>query len=410
MQHFQSQNQLNYRARKASEFLIIPAFFFLPIQAAPVNSLLVLAIFFWLFTGNLKQQLVEAWQHPLTKAFLFFAFSAWISLLWTENIDLGLWFAKKYITYLVFPIVLLLIRPDFLRYYLGAFFAGIALSELLSYGLWLDIIELERANPDHTAFIGHILYSPIVAFATYIMLSRLVLFWKEQPIWQKITLMFFSSTIIVNLFFTHGRTGMVALIFLLFTLLLLKFPNHKVKAILGSFFISATLLTTTYFSLNDFKQRVDVAYHDIEQLINHQNAVTSVGNRLVNWVYSAQMIQQNPILGVGLGDYGEEFSLIAKQQNFQTVESSINPHNQYLFSWTTSGIIGIISLFTLFWVMIQLTYKTQTNKEIHVIRWGLIVLFAVICLAESYLWRSNTGLLLLLFSALLFPIPRPPDT
>jgi O-antigen ligase len=36
------------------------------------------------------------------------------------------------------------------------------------------------------------------------------------------------------------------------------------------------------------------------------------------------------------------------------------------------------------------------------VRVALPLLFAVICLAESYLWRSNTGLMFVAFSSILY--------
>lgn len=394
---------------KVAHFLLIPAFFFLPIQAAPVNSLLVLAMILWLFTGNLLQQLQQAWQHPLSKAFLFFAFAALISLLWTEDINQGLNFSEKYIPYIVFPILVLLIRPDFTKYYLGAFFAGIALSELLSYAMWLGITDMGKAPDDpnlwdHTAFIGHVLYSPIVAFAAYIMLSRLVLGWEFLKTWQRASLVLFSTTIIVNLFFTHGRTGMVALLGLLFVLFFLRFPKAKFKAIFLSLILATAIPSIAYHTLDDFKQRVDVGREDFRHLFENQNAETSLGHRVMNWHSSLKMIEQQPVFGVGIGDYAQEYEQIMQQKGIQYWASD-NPHNQYLFSAATSGILGTLSLagifLTLAWLIYR-DYRARPDDELNPLKVGFLVLFMIICLAESYLWRSNTTLVFVLFSALFF--------
>ncbi|MBO1927648.1 O-antigen ligase family protein [Thiomicrorhabdus sp. 6S2-11] len=404
-----SQSKLRRISKTTAELLIIPAFFFLPIQAAPVNTLLVLAMLFWTLSGNLSQQLTQALKHPLSKAFVFFAFTAFISLIWTDNLEQGLHFSEKYLPYLFFPVILLLINTKFQTHYLAAFFLGIALSEILSYSMWLGITDMGKApnDPnlwDHTAFIGHVLYSPIVAFAAYMMLSRLILGWKELKTWQRISLVLFSTTIIINLFFTHGRTGMVALLGLLFVVFLLRFPKAKFKAITLSLALTTVIPLIAYSTLDDFKQRVDIGKDDITHLFENNNAETSLGHRLISWYASIEIIKENPVLGVGIGDFAKEYEKIMSTQNVKYWSTS-NPHNQYLFTFTTSGIIGLLSLVGIYLTIGYLTYqdyKTTPKNELNPIKVGLLILFLIIPLAESYLWRSNTSLLLILFSAFLF--------
>ncbi|BBP46618.1 O-antigen biosynthesis protein [Thiosulfatimonas sediminis] len=395
--------------QRTAEFLMIPAFFFLPIQAAPVNTLIVLAVLFLLLSKNIKSRLVLAWTHPLSKAFLFFFLTAAVSIFWTENLAQGIYLLGKYIPYVIFPFILLIINPNLQKYYISAFFIGITISEILSYSMWLGITDMGKTQDDpnlwdHTPFIGHVLYSPIVAFAAFIMLTRLTFDWRTLKTWQRTVLFLFSITIITNLFFTHGRTGMIALLCLVFVLFIIKFPTNKVKAIFISSTIIIAIPTLAYYMINDFKIRVDVGKNDFVKLIEEQDAETSLGHRIINWHASIQMIEQQPILGVGIGDYAEEYEKIMHNQEIKYWPSE-NPHNQYLFSAATSGILGIISLLGIFitkaWLIYR-DYQSQTNNPSNPLKIGLLVLFLIICLAESYLWRSNTTLLLILFSALFY--------
>jgi len=389
---------------KTSGILLIPAFFFIPISVAPAYFFILFALVSLWIQPNLKDHLINSFKHPLTLAFYLFAGIALLSLLWTDDTQQGMWFAQRYIIYLFFPLILLAIDRKLFSLYLSAFLAGIGLTELLSYGLWLDVWEWERHSAnnspedDHLPFIGHILYSPIAAFATFLMLNRLIEKWHNTSKMHRAILIFFSLSIMLNLFFTHGRIGMVALMALITLLIGIKLYHRKLKALAISALIVCAIPITAYYTLNDFQKRIDIGYNDIVQLIEHNNANSSIGHRLVNWWASIHIVQEHPVLGVGLGDFKTHYIDFMEQQNIIFVPSA-NPHNQYLFSATTSGALGLISLLTIFFLWLKMTYQ---NREHLTIKLGLITLMAVISLGESYFWRSNTALLLILFSALLF--------
>ena len=399
--HCTNRNQL-------AALTLVPAFFFIPISAAPAYLSIFIATLLALTTAKSRAQLSSSFKHPLSLAFYAFAGSALLSLLWTENLEQGYEFAERYLIYLFFPLILITIQKQYFHLYLGAFLAGVGLTEFLSYGLWLDLWDWDRGyannaiNDDHLPFAGHILYSPIAAFAAFIMLNRLFEQWSNTNWPLRLLLMFFISTIVMNLFFTHGRTGMVAFLALVTFLIITRLYHYKLKALLAATMVSIMLPISAYYTLDDFQKRVDIGYQDIIELTENKNAISSIGNRVMNWWGGLQMFSQYPLAGVGLGDFEQHYIAFMDTQNIQYV-SSVNPHNQYIFTASTSGLLGLFPLLAIFLILIRTTYQDYRQQREHLmIKAGLILLFLVICLAESYLWRSNTSLMLIMFCAILF--------
>jgi O-antigen ligase len=79
--------------------------------------------------------------------------------------------------------------------------------------------------------------------------------------------------------------------------------------------------------------------------------------------------------------------------------NTFNPHNQFLFDLSTMGILGGVSLVALLFTPIF--FAGDDDEEKHRIKMALLILFLVICLGESYLWRSNTRLMFVTFNAIL---------
>jgi O-antigen ligase len=75
-----------------------------------------------------------------------------------------------------------------------------------------------------------------------------------------------------------------------------------------------------------------------------------------------------------------------------------NPHNQYLFVLTTTGVLGGAALAL---VLLPPTLWRRQDPELDGLRLALLVFIGAICMLESYLWRSNTSLLYVLFAVAL---------
>ena len=121
-----------------------------------------------------------------------------------------------------------------------------------------------------------------------------------------------------------------------------------------------------------------------------ENPNSSVGGRIVFAIQTFDMYKQNMLVGVGTGDLLIEYPKYVKEE-FNEVVNPYNPHNQYLMVAATTGSIGLFFLLAIFY----LGFK-HSNSQGRAIIFGYIM----ICLVESYLWRSNTGLAFIYFVAI----------
>lgn len=95
-------------------------------------------------------------------------------------------------------------------------------------------------------------------------------------------------------------------------------------------------LYKTFYQLNSFKQTGQILH-------------SSELQRVELWRNSLSLIKKNFLLGVGTGDFVEEFAKELSFRNSQLSGSGHKSHNQYLNVFSTFGILGLI-LF-LFWLI-----------------------------------------------------------
>lgn len=132
-----------------------------------------------------------------------------------------------------------------------------------------------------------------------------------------------------------------------------------------------------YGSLGFFAERVDKAISDIREL--ERNSHTSVGLRLTFWKNGLLIFSEHPLIGVGSGDFSVEYERIKTAR-----ASTINPHNQFIMTAATTGLLGLIPLLFIFYF----AANECTDPRMR----ALLVGYVTVCLFESYLWRSNTAL------------------
>jgi O-antigen ligase len=152
-------------------------------------------------------------------------------------------------------------------------------------------------------------------------------------------------------------------------------------------------------------QRMGLIFSESHQLDSAVNA--SIPHRYTMAVNSLHLIAEHPWLGVGSGDFVAEYKAINDQRSPAWIAPR-NPHNQLLFTVVTTGVFGGLLLLAV-WFAPPWLSRRWPDDGLRPLRIGLPVFYFVVCLSESYIWRTNTGLMFVLFSALLYgPGPREP--
>ncbi|MGH7495569.1 MAG: O-antigen ligase family protein [bacterium] len=150
---------------------------------------------------------------------------------------------------------------------------------------------------------------------------------------------------------------------------------------------------------------------------------SSVDERLALWARTRRMIREHPVLGVGLGNwkivipsYGtaglrSEFGIVHFQQ----------PHNDYLWVWSESGPVALLSYLAIFGVAAFYAFKIMKYSNNHgerltalLMSWGMLG-YLVVAGVDFPKERIEHAIFLILILAVilssyhrLFPLPQRP--
>jgi O-antigen ligase len=385
--------------------LLAALFFVIPTHVAPAYFLTLLILILLLLEGNLRERLRELRRSPLPAVFAGYYAVFALSLLWTHDLAWGQRMVAKQTFFLLFPLYLLAARREHLRYYIAAFLAAIAMSVALAWYNWTRLnylpglpegIQVDKSIGDTAPFVDWIMYTPMLAFAAYLLLHE----WLFGPclpgLRRRWLLGVFLLAVVANALMSGGRAGVIGLLVLIG---LAVVQRHAQRPLLAAGLAAGGIvlvLSTGYAAFPLFQERVDKA---IAQVRSAGSGDESMSYRLSYAKGALGVFADHPLAGAGAGDLPDEFRRVNPQARVESAGRMWNPHNQYLLVLSTTGLVGG-TLLVLVLVAVAGS-RTDPVDRLRRIQVALVVLFAVICLGESYLARSNTSLMFVLFSALI---------
>jgi len=166
----------------------------------------------------------------------------------------------------------------------------------------------------------------------------------------------------------------------------------------------AVTSSTFYINSEIFSDRVDVAVKELSDYKNHTHS--STGIRISAAINSWDIIKENPLIGVGTGDYRTEFIKFSDKNElslttFRNGVMTYNPHNMYILTLVQFGLIGLLALLYMFYTQIKIA--THSNEEfVRKIGIALPLLYLLIMLSDSYLMVHMTGLLFIFISSFVY--------
>ena len=387
---------------KTYQYLLISLAFLMPLTVAGANTIIVIICFLWLFSGNYKAKYNQIISSKLMIASIVFYCLHVIGMLWTEDLMWGFHILHKmWYFLLLFPILFNIVQRKYITYYIFAFLFAIALTEIVSYLVWFEIIPSFKnatvANP--TPFMSHISYNPILSFSIYMVLHE-IYFNKKLTNLVFSFYSFFAISMTINMFITGGRAGQVGFFVILSILIIQIFDKQRIKSILVIFIMIPSIFTTAYLTSDLFQERVNLGIKEMSKPMVDSKHLTSVGLRIHFAKNSFAVVKQNPIIGVGTGDFPSEYKKI-NQINTPQLPNATNPHNMYTLITMQLGLIGLVSMLSIFYYQIKLSFYAS-NRFIKDVGVTLPLLFLVIMWSDSYLLGHYTSLLFVFFSSFLY--------
>jgi O-antigen ligase len=389
---------------KTYQFLLIALAFLMPLTVSGANVIIVTICLIWLLSGSYRTKFNQIMSNKLMIASLVFYCMHVVGMLWTEDFQWGLHILHKmWYFLLLLPVLFNIVQRKYIKYYVISFLIAIALTEMVSYLVWFEIIEPFKnasvKNP--TPFMSHVSYNPILIFAIYLVLHEIFLNKKLTNLVFSFY-SFFAISMTINMFITGGRAGQVGFFVMLSVLIFQIFDKERIKSLIVIFIVIPAIFFTAYMSSELFQDRVDKA---ISQSIkfsdsNDTNNHTSIGLRLNFTKNSLEVIRHNPLLGVGTGDFPNAYNKI-NQINSPKMSKTTNPHNMYILIAMQLGLVGLVSMLSIFYYQIKLSFYSP-NKFIQNMGLTLPLVYLVIMLSESYLLGHFTTLVFVFFSSFLY--------
>lgn len=392
---------LRSRVPATNGVLFASLFFFLPAHVAPAYSISGLILVFTLVEGRLAEKWAQLKDDPLFWIFQAFFWITPLSLLWTDDLQAGLRMVGRYAFFLISPLYLLIARRSLAPRCIGAFLAGCLCAELLAWYNWLQMnafpgwppgIRVQKEATETAPFVDHILYAPILAWAGYLALRETL----AAAGWRRAGFAVLAALTAGNLIFSTGRTGQLVFMVLVALLIFQRLAGrHPLRAALVAFGLTAGLAVLAYHTSAPIAAQVDETLTELAQ--PRDTLETATAQRLGFLVNSLRLAAENPLAGVGAGDFDAAYARLNERYTPRWITTT-NPHNQYLFTIITTGVGGGMILLLAYFPPI-LWRRHQDALAQH--RVALVVFIGVCSLFEDYLWRSNTSLLYVLFAALL---------
>jgi O-antigen ligase len=387
---------------KTYQYLLIILAFLMPLTVSGANTIIVIICVLWLLSGDYKLKFNQIINSRLLLASILFYWFHIFGMIWTEDLIWGLHILHKMWYFIgLFPILYTIVRKDYIKYYISAFLLAISFTEVISYLVWFELVEPFKnatvQNP--TPFMSHVSYNPILAFAIYLVLHEIFFNKKIKNLIFSLY-SFFAISMSINMFITGGRAGQVGFFLMLAILIFQILDKQRIKSLIIIFLVIPGIFFTSYQTSNLFQERVDLTISQIKSVndVHH----TSIGLRINFAKNSFEGIKQNPIIGVGTGDFPSEYKKI-NQINTPNLPHTTNPHNMYTLITMQLGLIGLLSMLSIFYYQLKYSFNAS-NSTIFIRDVGITLplLFLVIMLSDSYLLGHYTSLLFVFFSSFLY--------
>ena len=217
--------------------------------------------------------------------------------------------------------------------------------------------------------------------------------------WHRIILWILCSLcLLLFLLCVNSRAGLLCLVvLLLFCWIHQTFIRKKYRFAIISLIVLSLMVVVAHFALPDHFRRLSSTIEQVAQGDKTDGRFQIMGNA---WTVT----KDNVLFGVGAGDRMDVLTpfYITEDNPDDTI---YNPHNQFLDTWMTTGILGLLALLAmLFYPMIVAWRKRQLFPLLFLIMLTLSLLF------ESILERQM-GIVFVavmyVYCAMMLPIIKP---
>lgn len=243
-------------------------------------------------------------------------------------------------------------------------------------------------------------------------------FFKLEKHWKKVTATLFIATLLLILYLKTRSVYLgITVVLGIFFLRKISLGLHsKTVNILKKGFIVIFILGVTSFLYLLFTQQL-IPLLDASKIDVLWQSQTGF-ERINLWEKTASVIQQSPLWGVGTGNWQIEYPNYSVHGLYSVEMDSTTfqrPHNDWLWVWAETGIIGLLLYFGFFLTILRkgfLDLKSKisySNQLVNVTQLSFVIGFMVIAFFSFPKERIEILLLIFTLSGLLFPKSSKPN-
>jgi len=332
-----------------------------------------------------------------------------IGMLFTENVDRGLFDLEVKLSLLALPISFIGYgNLDKVHYekILRAFLIGITLAAV--FCLVQSAYKVFVLNAKYFYFLSS-RFSVIIHqsyFAMYLVFGIAILTYLEWPVFRRISPLRTFASISLMLFLsictilTGSKIGFImwVIVMVAITGFLIKELKQKwMPAVMLMGFMSVGLAFIQ--STPELKSRIlkVIRLTDGQLKEDATGNIESTAARLLVYKTVGDVLIDQPWYGSGTGDFQDVLDLAYEAKGYSNLkERHLNAHNQFFQSWLGLGIPGLVLLFSIFVVIFQ--HAFSSGERVYL---GFAALIALISLTESML-NVQAGVVFFSFFVMVF--------
>jgi O-antigen ligase len=161
---------------------------------------------------------------------------------------------------------------------------------------------------------------------------------------------------ILGLYFTASYAAFIAVfaaLFLGFLIFLRRRSPQLFYGTLAAGILTGILLLFSQLGSEKFTQFLDFS----------ERSSSSV--RIQVYSIALELIKTHPFLGIGLGQYEQQYQAVAVatlgQEPFEW--NMLHPHNLFLATWLSMGLLGLVALFILLYQALQWLFEKDSHQR-----------------------------------------------
>jgi O-antigen ligase len=381
----------------AHYYLALMIAFCLPLaRFTPV--FIVLMLLNWLVEGGLKNKFKTIYKSKTALLFIAFFLIHLIGLLYTQNIDSGLFDLQVKLSLLIFPVILVSRPLDSIR--VNSVFIA-----FISGGIICSLIMLSRAIYTYYAFGENNFFYQAFSFLihpSYLsMYFNLCIAWvllsllkRDQshsfPLWLSVLVVVFFTFIIILL---SSKMGLLTMILIYFGIIV-GFIISRKKYLSG--LVALTVMCALVFSLVRFvpevRDRVNNAIAAMSSSTTDQTEAESTAVRLLIWKAANQVISENFLFGAGTGDSKDALVKEYEKRGMTgALEHKLNAHNEFYQVFVSVGLIGF--LIFIFSLIFPLSNALKEGNAVYI----LFLLIMILNFVPESMFETQAGVMFYAF-------------